>query len=168
MQFDYMPRNNMIRTTACLLLAISMRLSSQESIVKTNNIPTLISPDAKISAVSSKDDIVVTISLVSHSPKPFPLLKWNLPEDGHFQGEIFEVSRNGKLLQYLGPMFKRRVTDDSYIMMEPGKVYHARLSLKEAYDVKPPGHYRIRYEAWNQVPEHNFDVIRSGTVQVSK
>jgi peptidyl-Lys metalloendopeptidase len=63
---------------------------------------------------------------------------------------LFEITRDGKPVEYHGRMVKRQVTTSDYIRMKPGK-YSATISLAQAYDVKPPGHYTVRYSVFNQM-----------------
>ncbi|MBZ5523396.1 MAG: hypothetical protein LAP21_14260 [Acidobacteriia bacterium] len=115
---------------------------------------TFKAPEARVELVrSTGTDILVKVIMINHGPGTFRLLRWNLPQDGHLTSALFEVTRDGHPVEYHGRMVKRRVTPADYISMEPGKEYSATLSLSQAYDVTPPGQYKVRYSVYNQSAE---------------
>ena len=125
-------------------------------------------PDASITASVSGDDILVTVVLINQAAEPFPLLRWNLPADGRMTSSLFEVDRNGEQQEYVGEMVKRRVTRDDYLFLQPGKEYKTTVGLKQGYDVKANGEYKIRYRAWNQLPSGGLATISSAVMIVKK
>ncbi len=110
-------------------------------------------PQAQISVMAKGDDIEVKVTLVNRSSSQFALLKWNLPEDGHLDGSLFEVSRDGKKVDYQGMQIKRAVSEADYIPMKVGREYTTRIRLAQGYDVHPNGKYTIQYRTWNPVPD---------------
>jgi hypothetical protein len=125
-------------------------------------------PDANITASVSGDDIVVTVVVMNRAAEPFPLLRWNLPADGRLTGSLLEVDRNGESQPYVGEMVKRRVTADDYIFLQPGKEYKTTDGLEQGYDVKANGEHKIRYRAWNQLPDGGLASISSAVVTAKK
>jgi hypothetical protein len=136
---------------------------------KTRSGQNTTTPEAHISAGVRGDDIELKLSLVNRGSSPFALLKWNLPADGRLDGSVFELSRDGKNVEYRGIEIKRAVTDACYIAMKPGREYTASIRLAQGYDVHPKGRYIIRYRTWNQVPDGTKVLsFESNVVEVDK
>jgi len=125
-------------------------------------------PDAEITASIGNGDITVKLVLINHASTAFPLLKWNLPEDGTLENALFEVSRDGDPLGYTGRLAKRRVTPESYMPMEPGKKYKATINLGNFYDTGPSGVYEIRYRVFNENEAGDLLEIASPQITVEK
>ena len=162
-----------VRLVCALMLMFQLALAGcnsggQSVSAQTEKHPSMNPPEASITASSAGDDIAVTVVLVNRGAEPFPLLRWNLPADGRLTGSLFEVYRNGVTQQYFGEMVKRSVTSDDYLLLQPGKEYRTTISLKQAYDVKASGEYRIGYRAWNQLPGGGLATITSPVVTVKK
>lgn len=157
-----------VTLTAAFLIAFAGCTGSHSVSAQTEGHESMNPPDANITASVSGDDILVTVVLINHATEPFPLLRWNLPADGRMTGSLFEVDRNGKQQEYVGEMVKRRVTADDYTFLQPGKEYKTTVGLKQGYDVKANGEYRIRYRAWNQLPGGGLSTITSAVVMVRK
>jgi hypothetical protein len=109
-----------------------------------------MTPEASISANAKSSDILVQLTIVNRGTNPFPLLKWNLPNDGRLTTSLFEIERDGRVVEYKGVMVKRAVTAADYMDLAPGRKYRASISLAQGYDVSPKGRYSIQYKAWNQ------------------
>lgn len=99
---------------------------------------------------STADDIVLRVTMVNHDAKNFPVLRWNLPQDGELTSDLFSVARDGSQVSYRGKMVKRRVSDSDYLVLKPGEQAAAAIGLSQGYDVSQKGTYTIRYHAWNQ------------------
>jgi hypothetical protein len=110
----------------------------------------IVTPETFISAELKSNDILVEVAVVNHGSNPFPLLRWNLPSDGRLTTNLFQVQRDGQVVEYKGLMVKRKVTAADFIELEPKREYRARISLAQGYDVNSKGRYSIQYRAWNQ------------------
>src|SRR5579884_4066678 len=108
------------------------------------------SPECTIMAREDGSDILVKVTVANHSQSPYRLLEWNLPKNGAMTGPLFEVTRDGSVVEYRGRVVKRAVTDSSYIQVASGKSLTVEIGLAQAYDVRPPGKYAITYKAFNQ------------------
>lgn len=139
-------------------------------------ITTKTHPEITLAVIqNNEDDIVLRMTMVNRDEKAFPLLRWNLPEDGELTNALFEVTRNGAPVPYRGKMVKRSVSDQDYLQIKPGEQRSATIALAQGYDVKPRGRYTIQYRAWNQytrnIPDKKLPVLvemSSGVLTVVK
>jgi hypothetical protein len=126
-------------------------------------------PDTIILASVKSSDILVEVTIVNRGSSPFPLLRWNLPDDGRLTTNLFQVQRDGQVVEYKGLMVKRTVTPSDFVKLRPGREYRANMSLTQGYEVGPKGHYSIRYKASNQSLEGNEVIsLASNVVTVEK
>jgi len=74
------------------------------------------------------------------------IYKWNVPENGLFD-PLFEVTRDGEPVEYVGPMIKRRApTADDVISLTPGMTVSAAIQLSTVYNMTQSGNYVIQYK----------------------
>jgi peptidyl-Lys metalloendopeptidase len=74
------------------------------------------------------------------------IYKWNVPEKGLFD-PLFEVTRDGETVEYVGPMIKRRApTADDVISVTPGMTVSAAIQLSTVYNMTQSGNYVIQYK----------------------
>jgi hypothetical protein len=118
-----------------------------------------MTPEVHISAQNKGGDIVVELKIVNHGSASFCLLKWNFPQDGRLTTNLFEVRHNNEIVEYKGPMVKRRVTDADFLKIEPGREYTASLGLAQGYELETKGRYTIQYKAWNEAPGGGEEVV---------
>jgi len=145
------------------LLAYPRSPSTGSAVKAAESMP---APEARINAGVDSGDIIVRVILINHGDRLYPLLKWDLPEDGKLSSPLFDVFRDGRQLKYNGVVVKRRVTRDSYLYLHPVSQYESIIGLKQAYDVAPAGKYTIRYHAWNQVSGANLQITSPETTIV--
>lgn len=95
----------------------------------------------------SGEPIIVYFLLENQTRGGLYLLKWYTPLEG-IGGDIFEVTRNGQPIPYLGPLVSRAApTPESYIYVEPDKGVTAEVNIAEAYDFSQPGTYTIKFRS---------------------
>jgi hypothetical protein len=107
-------------------------------------------PLVRVSVENKSRDLLVLVVMRNSGPSSFPLLKWNLPDDGNLTTNLFEVRRDGQRVEYRGLMVKRAVTNRDYMLLRPGQDYAARIGSAQGYDIGPKGHYTIQFRASNQ------------------
>jgi hypothetical protein len=91
--------------------------------------------------------IIVYFLLENHTQQGMYLLKWYTPLEG-IRGDIFEVTRDGQPLPYLGPLVSRAApTSESYIFVGTDKGVTAEVNIAEAYDFSQPGTYTIKFRS---------------------
>jgi hypothetical protein len=153
-----------------LLLTLSLHLACAQREVGVRALSAnTTTPQAQISAAVKGDDIEVKVTLVNCGSSPFALLKWNLPADGRLDAGMFEVSRDGKKVDYRGMEIKRAVSDADYVLLEPGRKYTTTIRLAQGYDIHPKGKYTIQYRTWNPVPDGSKVLsFESNVVEVDK
>ncbi len=74
------------------------------------------------------------------------VLDWYTPLEG-MQGNLFDVTRDGKEVSYRGMMVKRGDPGrESYHPLQPGQSLEARVSLADGYEVSSPGLYTVTFD----------------------
>jgi len=75
------------------------------------------------------------------------IYKWSLPKNGQLFDPIFEVTRNGERVEYVGPLVKRRApTVDDAIILTPGMALSTAIDLSSVYNMTQTGNYIIQYK----------------------
>jgi len=91
---------------------------------------------------------VLHIALANHAAQPVKVLQ-ALATEEEMYGKLFEVrdAASGQLLEYQGIMVKRGpLTDEDYLIMEPGGQRSNAIDLAPAYGFRPGKHsYTISY-----------------------
>lgn len=97
-------------------------------------------------ALNADEDVYVTLTLTNTSAEPARLLKWAVPGE-EMAAHVFEVSRDGHALQYLGAEPKRPApTDKDFLSLAPGQSLIRRVELSRDYDLGITGQYAIAYD----------------------
>lgn len=92
------------------------------------------------------DDVWVKVTMTNTSGKPQMVLKWRTPFAGEIEEALFEVTRDGEPVPYLGKHVKRAAPGaDDYFLLKPGQSYHAKVELSSMYDMTVTGDYKISY-----------------------
>ncbi len=168
-----MPKTAILsRTRRALLSVLAVALFPVGCDRQKGTVPVYASavlPECTISAREADSNIRVKVTIANHSPSAYELLEWILPKNGELTGALFQVPRNGSVVEYKGRMVKRAVTDHSYIELPPGKSLSVEMALGQAYDVQGPGEYGITYKAYNQRDHSSvLDTLISNTVTLTK
>jgi peptidyl-Lys metalloendopeptidase len=88
----------------------------------------------------------VTLQYSNTGRETLYVYKWNLPSQ-ELRDPLFEVSRDGKAVSYVGPLVKRRSpTADDVIAIAPGKSVSTSVKLAQVYDMTQSGNYTIHYK----------------------
>jgi peptidyl-Lys metalloendopeptidase len=91
-------------------------------------------------------DVKVILKFSNNGYETMGIYKWNLPENGLYD-PIFEVTRNGDHVEYVGPLFKRSApTADDVIYLAPGMTVSAVIKLSSVFDMTKTGNYMIQYK----------------------
>ncbi|HXY35668.1 MAG TPA: hypothetical protein VEI07_15655 [Planctomycetaceae bacterium] len=87
---------------------------------------------------------------------------------GELTWSPFEITRRGARIPYNGKVVKQPApTNADYRVLAPGEVVNATVNVGSAYDVSPPGVYRVRYASVNFSRDGNERIdIASNTVEV--
>ncbi|HZH13192.1 MAG TPA: M35 family metallo-endopeptidase [Archangium sp.] len=97
--------------------------------------------------LSASEDVSVTVTLTNLSSAPVRLLKFYIP-DGRLKEGLFEVTRNGEPVEYIGPHIKRAApTAQDYVTLAPGESLTGSAPVSGFYDLSESGSYTVRYAA---------------------
>jgi peptidyl-Lys metalloendopeptidase len=90
---------------------------------------------------------VVKVTFTNTSGSPQYVLKSHTPFE-EVEAPLFEITRDGKPVRYLGAIAKRPApTASDYFLLKPGASYSVRVELSSLYDMATTGDYAIRYHA---------------------
>jgi peptidyl-Lys metalloendopeptidase len=98
------------------------------------------------SSLSASEDVAVTVTLTNVSSQPVQLLKWYVPGGEGLKEGLFEVTRNGEPVEYIGPHYKRvapRAQD--FVTLAPGESVSGSAPVSGLYDLSETGSYSLRY-----------------------
>jgi len=99
-------------------------------------------------SLGKSDDVVVQVTFTNTSGSPQYVLKSHTPFGGMPMTPLFEVTRDGSPVRYLGAIAKRPApTAADYYLLKPGASYSAKVELSSLYDMATTGDYAIRFRA---------------------
>ena len=97
-------------------------------------------------SLGKDDDVVVHVTITNTSASPQYVLKWHTPFGGEIEESLFEVTRDGHKVPYLGPHYKRGApTPGDYYVLKPGASHSMKVELSAMYDMSVTGDYQVRY-----------------------
>lgn len=100
--------------------------------------------------------VVVTLHMINRSDKPVLLERFG--NDLYPARQEFEIKSNGKDIDYVGPMIKRRpYTKEDFFVLEPGREYTRKARIGQAYDFLPGTHEYTMVHRHLQFDEENAD-----------
>jgi peptidyl-Lys metalloendopeptidase len=150
------------RIAACTLL-LATTLSSHAA----GDIAVTITPER--AALGKRDEVLVTVTLTNTGSAPERLLKWRTPFVAP-EAALFDVTRDGQPVRYLGRKVKRAApVDADYIRLAPGESRSARIELSSTYDMAVTGAYSVRYRVPALVTGAKADaatMLRSNTAAI--
>lgn len=92
---------------------------------------------------SAEDRLVVSVSLTNSTDDVVRALRWLLPGEGE---QLFSIRRQGSLVRYLGPVFKRpSPRGEDFVEFYPGETKIFFVDLTENYDFSARGNYFVEY-----------------------
>jgi len=98
-------------------------------------------------SLAKSDNVVVNVTVTNTSAVTQYLLKWQTPL-GAIEAPLFEVTRDGLPVRYLGVQVKRAApTAADYIALKPGASLGRRIELSALYDMGVTGAYSVRWRA---------------------
>jgi peptidyl-Lys metalloendopeptidase len=96
-------------------------------------------------SLAKSDDVVVDVTVTNATAATQYLLKWQTPFDA-IEAPLFEVTRDGLPVRYLGIQVKRAApTAADYIALEPGASRSVKVELSALYDMSITGAYSVRW-----------------------
>ncbi len=98
-------------------------------------------------SLAKSDNVVVTVTVTNGTAATQYLLKWQSPF-GAIEAPLFEVTRDGLPVRYLGVQVKRPApTGADYVALRPGASRSVRVELSALYDMGVTGAYSVRWRA---------------------
>lgn len=92
----------------------------------------------------------VNFKLTNNSRNDVRMARWQTPIGG-LEHEMFEVTRDGVALEYLGKHVKRSgIQADEVLSLRAGQSKVVSVDLSQSYDLSQPGTYSVRYKAYLQ------------------
>ena len=89
------------------------------------------------------------------------VLKRQTPLEG-FLGDLFEVTLEGRRVEYRGRMVKRGPpTAVEFVTVGTGSHVHATVDLVEGYDLSQPGRYRVRFPRHDEFACNELTIERT-------
>jgi len=121
------------------LTATIMAINGHVQDLRVNVIPV----QSRFAAVQ---DVNVILKYSNVGGDTMSIYKWYLPEKELFD-PLFEVTRNGEPVEYVGPLAKRRApTAEDVIFLTPGMTVSSVIQLSSVYDMTQSGNYIIQYK----------------------
>ena len=95
--------------------------------------------------LTSQDDLLATVTLTNDGARAVQLPRWQIP-GARLEANLFDVTRDGKPVDYLGILAKRRApTPADLVTIAPGQSVSGRTELTRAYDMNDGGEYLVVY-----------------------
>ena len=134
--------NNMARASVAIM-AVAASFGAQAAGSKG----VTASVSAEKSALGKNDNVTVRLTLTNTSSQPQMMLKWHTAF-GEIEESLFEVTRDGVKVPYLGAHYKRGAPKASdYYLLKPGAAHTVRVELSDMYDMSITGQYTVSYRA---------------------
>lgn len=128
-----------------LSVSVIAALASFAASAGNNGITVKVSPVKN--TLEASDDVFVNVTMTNTGTSPQHVLKYYTPFNG-VEESIFEVTRDGVKVPYLGAHYKRQAPKSSdYFILNPGKSYTKKVELSALYDMSVSGDYKVRYNA---------------------
>jgi peptidyl-Lys metalloendopeptidase len=133
---------NQIFRTGIAAMAVALCVSAHAA---SNGVTVSISPDKH--TLGKSDDVIVNVTITNTSSGPQYVLKWHTPFAGEIEESLFEVTRDGVKVPYLGAHYKRAApTAADYYLLKSGASFSAKVELSGLYDMSITGDYTISYD----------------------
>lgn len=102
---------------------------------------------AEKAALGKTDNVTMRLTLTNNSAQPQMVLKWHTAF-AEIEESLFEVTRDGVKVPYLGAHYKRGAPKASdYYLLKPGASHTVKVELSDMYDMSITGQYTIAYSA---------------------
>jgi peptidyl-Lys metalloendopeptidase len=96
-------------------------------------------------SLAKSDNVVVNVTVTNATAATQYLLKWQTPF-GAIEAPLFEVTRDGQPVRYLGVQIKRAApVPADYVALKPGASRSVRIELSALYDMAITGAYSVRW-----------------------
>jgi peptidyl-Lys metalloendopeptidase len=91
------------------------------------------------------EDVAVSVSFTNTARHSVRLLAWQTAAE-ELEDDLFEVTRDGQPVEYIGPHYKRPAPEEhDFVVLAPGKSLTRTVALSGFYDLSKTGDYDVRY-----------------------
>lgn len=133
--------NQMAKASVAIMAVAAFSAQAAESKGVTASVA------AEKSALTKNDNVTVRLTLTNTSSQPQMILKWHTAF-AEIEESLFEVTRDGVKVPYLGAHYKRGAPKASdYYLLKPGASHTVRVELSDMYDMSITGQYSVSYSA---------------------
>ncbi|MFC5547941.1 M35 family metallo-endopeptidase [Massilia aerilata] len=124
-------------------LAAGAMLNTGAALAAAGELTVRVTPERQTLAKS--DNVVVDVTVTNATAATQYLLKWQTPF-GAIEAPLFEVTRDGLPVRYLGVQVKRPApVPADYVALRPGASRSVRVELSALYDMGVTGAYSVRW-----------------------
>jgi peptidyl-Lys metalloendopeptidase len=135
---------NRICRTGFATVALALCVGAQAA---SNGVTASISISPQNYMRGNPGKVVVDVTITNTSATPQYVLKWHTPFGAEIEESLFEVTRDGLRVAYLGARYKRAApTAADYYLLKPGASSSATVEVSGLYDMSITGDYTIRYD----------------------
>jgi peptidyl-Lys metalloendopeptidase len=126
-------------------LAAGMLAGAGAAAAAAGEVTVSVTPERQ--SLAKSDNVVVNVTVTNATAATQYLLKWQTPF-GPIEAPLFEVTRDGLPVRYLGVQVKRPAPSAAdYIALKPGASQSRRVELSALYDMGVTGAYSVRWRA---------------------
>jgi peptidyl-Lys metalloendopeptidase len=124
-------------------LAAGAMMNTDAALAAAGELTVRVTPERQTLAKS--DNVVVDVTVTNATAATQYLLKWQTPF-GAIEAPLFEVTRDGLPVRYLGVQVKRPApVPADYVALKPGASRSVRIELSALYDMGVTGAYSVRW-----------------------
>ncbi|MBM7116710.1 M35 family metallo-endopeptidase [Archangium primigenium] len=136
---------------ACVLSACGAAPGEDGTVLEAPRVPpgeVAVELSVPRRSLGAQDEVALQLTFTNVSTHPVRLLRWYVPDAEGVKEGLFDVSRDGEPVAYLGPHAKRAVPEASdYLVLAPGERLTGRAPLSDLYDLSASGEYTVRFAA---------------------
>ncbi len=98
--------------------------------------------------VGLESEMLISFELTNNGDDSLWVLPWGTPLEGFFTRDIFAITLNNQLINYLGPIVKRAApVAADFLEMAPGDSRQVQIDLREGYEIDLAGDYQVTLHA---------------------
>lgn len=95
--------------------------------------------------LAAGDDVVAAVTITNDSARTVLVPRWQVP-GARLEADLFQVTRDGKPVDYLGILVKRpEPTPADFVAIAPGQSVSGRTELSRHYDMASGGEYLVSF-----------------------
>jgi peptidyl-Lys metalloendopeptidase len=97
--------------------------------------------------LGAQDDVLASVTITNESARTMLVPRWLIP-GGRLEADLFQVTRDGQPVEYLGILVKRPAPAPAdFVAIAPGESLTGRTELTRYYDMNSGGEYLVSYRS---------------------